>query len=137
MDRVKCGQERKLLPENKVKVLGVWISTDPLVTLNLNYTEKLEQIRNLLSGWKYFYYQNFILEVTIYLKNIFTAYDITFKFTKYYQPKQYENYQPRALAFSPSIQEQYIITIIITCLEEDNNAITIASLYVRGLGNDT
>ena len=67
-----------------------------------------------------FYYQNFILEVTIYLKNIFTAYDITFKFTKYYQPKQYENYQPRALAFSPSIQEQYIITIIITCLEENN-----------------
>ena len=31
-------------PENKVKVLGVWISTDPTVTLNLNYTEKLEQI---------------------------------------------------------------------------------------------
>ena len=34
-------------------VLGVWISTDPTVTLNLNYTEKLEQIRNLLSCWKY------------------------------------------------------------------------------------
>ena len=40
-------------PENKVKVLGVWISIDPTVTLNLNYTEKLEQIRNLLSCWKY------------------------------------------------------------------------------------
>ena len=67
-----------------------------------------------------FYYQNFILEVTIYLKNIFTAYDITFKFGKYYQPKQYANYQPTALAFSPSIKEQYIITIIVTCLEEND-----------------
>lgn len=38
---------------------------------------------------------------------------------KYYQPKQYANYQPIALAFSP-IKEQYIITIIITCLEENN-----------------
>ena len=54
------GKNEKLLPEKifkwpekKVKGLGVWISTDPTVTLNLNYTEKLEQIRNLLSCWKY------------------------------------------------------------------------------------
>ena len=54
------GKNEKLLPEknfkwpeNKVKVLGVWISTDPTVTLNLNYVEKLEQIRNFLSCWKY------------------------------------------------------------------------------------
>ena len=37
--------------------------------------------------------------LTIQLKNIFTAYDITFKIAKYYQPKQYANYQPTALAF--------------------------------------
>ena len=54
------GKNKKLIPEknfrrpeNKVKVLSVWISTDPTVTLNLNYTEKLEQIRNILSCWKY------------------------------------------------------------------------------------
>ena len=46
MDRVKCGQERKTpprknykWPENRVKVRGVWISTDPTVPLNLNYTD--------------------------------------------------------------------------------------------------
>lgn len=54
--RSNVGKNEKLLaeknfqwPENKVKVLRVWISTDPTVTLTLNYTEKLEQIRNLLS----------------------------------------------------------------------------------------
>ena len=54
------GKNKKLIPgknfrrsENKVKVLSVWISTDLTVTLNLNYTEKLEQIRNILSCWKY------------------------------------------------------------------------------------
>ena len=54
------GKNKKLIPEknfrrpeSKVKVLSVWISTDPTVTLNLNYTEKLEQIRNILSCWKY------------------------------------------------------------------------------------
>ena len=46
---LNVGKNEKLLPEkslkwpeNKVKVLGVWISTDPTVILNLNYTEKLE-----------------------------------------------------------------------------------------------
>ena len=54
------ARTKKLIPgknfrrsENKVKVLSVWISTDLTVTLNLNYTEKLEQIRNILSCWKY------------------------------------------------------------------------------------
>lgn len=51
------SQKKKNLkwPENKAKVLGVWISTDPTVTLNLNYTKKnkLEKVRNLLSGWEY------------------------------------------------------------------------------------
>ena len=58
--RSNVGKNEKLFPEknfqwpeNKVKVLRVWISTDPTVTLNLNYTEKLEQIRNLLSCWEY------------------------------------------------------------------------------------
>ena len=36
-------------PENRVKVL----STDPAVTLRLNYTEKVNKIRNILSCWEY------------------------------------------------------------------------------------
>ena len=54
------GKNEKLIPEkyfkwpeNRVKVLGIWISTNPIVTLKLNYTEKLEKIRNLLSCWEY------------------------------------------------------------------------------------
>ena len=39
-------------PENKVKVLGAWISTDPAVTLKLNYTAKVDKIRNILSCWE-------------------------------------------------------------------------------------
>ena len=58
--RSMVGKNEKLIPEknfkwpeNRVKVLGVWISTDPIVTLKLKYTEKLEKIRNLLSCWEY------------------------------------------------------------------------------------
>ena len=40
-------------PDIKTKVLGVWISTDPAVTLNMNYTEKVDKIRNILSCWEY------------------------------------------------------------------------------------
>ena len=44
------GNKEKLLPEknfkwpeNKVKVLGVWLSTDPNITLNINYREKADR----------------------------------------------------------------------------------------------
>ena len=54
------GKKEKLSPEknfkwpgNRVKVLGVWISTDPAVTLRLNYTEKVNKISNILSCWEY------------------------------------------------------------------------------------
>ena len=53
-------KRKKLFPEknfkwaeNKVKVLGVWISTDPNTTLNMNYREKADKIRNVLSCWRY------------------------------------------------------------------------------------
>ena len=55
-----AGKKEKLLPEknfnwpeNRVKALGVWISTDPNVTLNLNYIEKVDKVRNVLSCWNY------------------------------------------------------------------------------------
>ena len=36
-------------PENKVKVLGVWLSTDPNITLNINYREKADKIQVIKS----------------------------------------------------------------------------------------
>jgi len=39
--------------ENRVTALGVWISTDPKITLNLNYFEKADKLRNVLSCWNY------------------------------------------------------------------------------------
>jgi len=40
-------------PKHKVKALGVWLSVDPEATATLNYNEKLDKIRNILSSWKY------------------------------------------------------------------------------------
>ena len=37
----------------KVKALGVWFSNDPEATATLNYNEKLDKVRNVLSCWKY------------------------------------------------------------------------------------
>ena len=33
--------------------MRVWISTDPTATLKLNYTEKVNKMRNILSCWEY------------------------------------------------------------------------------------
>ena len=40
-------------PKYKVKALGVWFSIDPAATATLNYNEKLDKVRNVLSCWKY------------------------------------------------------------------------------------
>ena len=55
-----CGNEEISLPgrnfkwpKHKVKALGVWLSVDPEATASLNYNEKLDKIRNILSSWKY------------------------------------------------------------------------------------
>ena len=40
-------------PKSKVKSLGLWLSTDPDTAINLNYNEKTDKIRKLLSCWKY------------------------------------------------------------------------------------
>ena len=56
----KIGQEKISVPEKdlkwpkyKVKALGLWLSTDPDLAKTLNYKEKTEKIRKLLSCWKY------------------------------------------------------------------------------------
>ena len=48
----KIGKKFKW-PKYKVKTLGLWLSTDPDTALRLNYNEKTENIRKLLSCWKY------------------------------------------------------------------------------------
>ena len=40
-------------PKDKVKSLGLWISTDPELSASLNYNEKLGKVRKSLRCWKY------------------------------------------------------------------------------------
>ena len=40
-------------PKDKVKSLGLWISTDPELSASLNYKEKLEKVKEILRCWKY------------------------------------------------------------------------------------
>lgn len=54
------GKNEILLPDrnfrwqnSKVRSLGVWFATDPETTVVLNYKEKQEKVRNILSYWKY------------------------------------------------------------------------------------
>ena len=47
------GKETNLPPEkDKVKALGVWLSTNPETTIEANYNEKLTKVRNSLSCWE-------------------------------------------------------------------------------------
>lgn len=40
-------------PKSKVKTLGLWLSTNSEESTLLNYNEKVEKIRKILSCWKY------------------------------------------------------------------------------------
>ena len=46
------GKELKW-PKDKIKSLGLWVSTDPELSASLNYNEKLEKVKELLRCWKY------------------------------------------------------------------------------------
>ena len=55
-----AGFQDKLCPEkdliwviDKLKPLGVWISSDPMVSLKANLNEELIKVRNCLSCWEY------------------------------------------------------------------------------------
>ena len=39
-------------PKDKVKSLGLWISTDRELSASLNYNEKLEKVEEILRRWK-------------------------------------------------------------------------------------
>ena len=54
------GREDQLSPKknlkwfkDKVRALGVWISPNSTISMNKNYSEKLEKIRSCLSCWEY------------------------------------------------------------------------------------
>ena len=38
-----CPQKNFKWPKKKVRALGVWLSTDPDVTISLNYKDKIEK----------------------------------------------------------------------------------------------
>ena len=40
------------MAEKRVRTLGVWLSTDPKVTISLNYKDKTEKIKLILGCWK-------------------------------------------------------------------------------------
>ena len=47
---------KRTLNGAKIKLnslVHAWISTDATATLKLNYTEKVNKMRNILSGWEY------------------------------------------------------------------------------------
>ena len=47
-----CPEKNFKWPHKKVKALGVWLSTDPDLTVSLNYKDKLDKIKTILECWK-------------------------------------------------------------------------------------
>ena len=54
------GRQDKLRPEKDLKwvtdkrnTLSVWISSDRMVSMKANYSEKLLKVRNCLSCWEF------------------------------------------------------------------------------------
>ena len=50
---VLLAQRNFKSPKHKAKALGVWFSVKPEEMITLNYEEKVEEIKNLLSCWSY------------------------------------------------------------------------------------
>ena len=48
-----CPEKNFKWPKKKVKMLGMWFSTDPNITISLNYSDKIENITSILEGWKF------------------------------------------------------------------------------------
>ena len=48
-----CPERDLKWVKNKVKALGVWLSTYPEETMELNYREKLTKVNNCLTSWEY------------------------------------------------------------------------------------
>ena len=52
-DQITLPSKNFKWPKAKVKALGLWISTNTDMSASLNYNEKLENVRKMLSCWKY------------------------------------------------------------------------------------
>ena len=58
-------------PKKNVKALGVWLSTDPDLTIFQNYKDKLEKIKATLGCWKFGRLSP--LEKVVILKSLITS----------------------------------------------------------------
>jgi len=52
-DKILLSGKELKWPKDKVKSLGLWISTDPELSASLNHNEKLEKVKEILRCWKY------------------------------------------------------------------------------------
>ena len=52
-DKIQLFGKELKWPNDKVKSLGLWISTDRELSASLNYNEKLEKVKEILRCWKY------------------------------------------------------------------------------------
>ena len=52
-DKIQLFGKELKWPKDKVKSLGLWISTDQELSASLNYNEKLEKVKEILRCWKY------------------------------------------------------------------------------------
>ena len=48
-----CPEKNFKWPFKKVKALGVWLSTDPEITVTQNYKDKSEKMQAILGCWKF------------------------------------------------------------------------------------
>ena len=52
-DKILLSGKELKWPKDRVKSLGLWISTDSELSASLNYNEKLEKVKEMLRCWKY------------------------------------------------------------------------------------
>ena len=52
-DKIQLSGKELKWAKDKVKSLGLWISTDRELSASLNYNEKLEKVKEILRCWKY------------------------------------------------------------------------------------
>ena len=52
-DEILCPEKKLKWVKDKVKALGVWFSTDPKVTIEANYSDRLANVNECLGSWEY------------------------------------------------------------------------------------
>ena len=67
-----CPQKDFKWPKKRVRALGVWLSTDPDLTISLNYKDKIEKIKLILGCWKLRRLGGLLGEITV-LKSLIVS----------------------------------------------------------------